>query len=180
MIVTANCNISKIINNVISNKRFGITCESEDKKMILQHYMDSLDCDTEKIICIKDYPCEETYETSKCNLLVEGIAYKDTLSNNRDPNLITFSVGNIINGSPPYSYQWSFDSNLFDINSGDDTSSTLKLKWKNGVTQDISTDITIECIDSDGCSYTETCTYSLETGPSNYYGQTYYSAMGCL
>jgi hypothetical protein len=70
-------------------------------------------------------------------------------------------IAYVSGGNPSYSYQWSFDQNVFDVG-GATTSSVLLLKAKSGATLPDFSDVNLIVSDAKGCSTQKQFTVNLQ------------------
>lgn len=147
------CNISKYIKDRIDKFNFGLNCDFSDSK-ILENYINYLDCDTVDInICYPD-TCSNPTLIIVCDIVISDLAVEI------DNDNITITP-TVTGGTQPYSYQWSYNTNLFDLQEGtNDTSSNLKLVLKTGSFDYIEAGIGLTITDVNDCKNSKTCVLS--------------------
>jgi hypothetical protein len=180
--VNAKCNISSLVNNILAQIRFGLSCSKEDDKILYQHYLNGLNCNPKEVICLSEIEdCKELLNMFLCEFYIFNIKYKDTHDINGNPFRVDFNIDQFHNGVTPYDFIWTFDTNVFELYSGTINDPTLKLKWKSGVVpQNIVTQVSVQCKDKNGCVATEVCNYTISSTYAGYYGYNYTSGIGCF
>lgn len=177
MDVTANCNLSKNVLTLLAKQKFGLKCFDETaSKILLQSYINSLDCNVKQYICIDDaQPCENI-----TSFLCKFYIFK--INVNSTSTVFNFNVEQFHEGLAPYQYLWSFDQNIFELVPGNtDKNSILKLRWKNGVVPTaVTTIISVTVRDANGCLATESCEVTFSTSYQSGLGYSYQTGIGCF
>lgn len=161
----AKCNIVEISSDIINQVRFGLKCPSDSKKSFLQYYINSLNCDVEQVVCLPDIESCTGITQFNCNFYGLGIDYEliyDDLFNR--PSRIVLTVGDLIGGEAPYTYQWSgFNSGTLVLVEGTLTDPTITMAWPNTPPSGTgrSSPVILEVTDKNGCKFIENCGYTV-------------------
>ena len=161
------CSLPQLVINFIDH----IGPDSQElESVIIQNYINSLNCNTKEIICVSKYDtiCEDTVN-NLCKLFINSLTIESTPTGIKITPVIFNSFGTI-------TYNWTFDPTKFTLPSGKTvTDPVLFLDWING---NIVTDfeVSLKIVDAKGCnyeidkeiSYCEPClepTLSMDYGP---------------
>lgn len=158
MIVAVNkCNITSLVLEKLNKLKWGFSCK-DNSCGIVENYLQyiSKDCPTVIFsICFPDN-CQNSAIVFNCNLKLIGI----TGERDVDQEKIVFDlgVGDYINGLPPFTYEWTYDEDIFDIISGSTTSPQIELQLKEDKQIElVITPIMVEITDSNGCTASKQC-----------------------
>jgi hypothetical protein len=156
--VAAKCNITKLALEKIATTLWGFSCNKETDLSIVENYIEYLACPKVKLkICHEGEPCtDDGINIVNCNINIVGMSF--TIIQDNGISFI-LDVGDVIGAKLPYIYQWTFDTNVFDLATGTNaTSISLFVKLKQGLDMNsIVTPITVHIIDANGCTDTKTC-----------------------
>lgn len=169
MTVAAKCNITTLALDKMNSLKWGFSCVVPNY-LIAENYIEYLNCPDVKIDDCFTGNCngEPIVIVHNCELVITQIRVKFPSPASEVLLYETFYVTpeiDIVNGTPPYTYEWSFPTNLFTRLTSSNPAELLL-----AVRQDISFDpdlmsypITLTVTDSVGCAYTKTC-YKTPTG----------------
>lgn len=152
MTVNANCNIIKVVKELIDRKKFGLRDklrELEIKEYIAKLYFHinnciQLDCVEESEVCVETF-------TKVCSFSIPSLTltFVESTEDINNGLLICVDTNNFSNGVAPFTYNWGFDNTMLDIYPETIPESCLTLVWKSG--NQLDTSISLEVIDSEGC-----------------------------
>lgn len=152
-VLPVNNNIPEIALDILAESRYGIKCKSnkEPKLQLMQIMVDELDCDIKSIICLpKVQTCCDDVTTVICNLIISPTPEYES-----QPNDILYVLATILSGQTPYTYVWTYNTALLELNTGETgTNIDIYLKWKDGISVQ-NTTVTITVTDAKGCIDTQ-------------------------
>lgn len=152
--MVAKCNIALNTLQYLNKLLWGVNCD-DSIKIIVENYIEYLACDTIDIVpCFGEDCINDTIDIDCTIRSLDRISSKK----NSYPCIYVFvDDKDIINGVPPYTYQWSYIvSDL--IPQGDINKSFIILCPTTGkLRENLVTPITVIITDSEGCKITKTC-----------------------
>lgn len=151
--VVNKCNITKYALNRVAQLQFGINCENVTDA-IIENYLVYLGCGGS--ICYPD-DCSNPVIYFKCRFRVLGITRTIPSDNNVYDIQFSATGANLFKGEEPYTYEWSFDADDFEV-VGSATGSSINLKLKEGKQLNLlvtSIGVTVE--DGNSCQDSKTC-----------------------
>lgn len=162
--MAVKCNIAKQALDKYQLKQWGFAKDVKIDRSILFNYLEYIKCEGVEIIpCEDDSDCAKAVLTNKvvkrCNMNLISMSV-DVLG---EDNQLVFSlkVGNVINGTPPYVYQWIWDTDKLELVEGESTDEEVKIKPIGDA--DVSLmmfPIILQVTDANGCSDEKTCYYT--------------------
>ena len=107
-----NCNIVKDMYDRVLRRKFGILCKDDtSNEDFIKSYLNRLDCEPIDLSCLKgsNLPCtsDEASSTVVCNIVVNVVV---TIVNNNFVFTATVS-----NATLPVSYNWTYDTTVFQL-----------------------------------------------------------------
>lgn len=161
--MAVKCNITGLVLEKLNELKWGFSCKKENKASILRNYIEYLDCENVFVEDCGDIPCQEGGTTiiHSCNLNVTGIS---ATVPNINGVFATFhlAVTNLYGGTPPFSYVWEYDTDVFDLAAGASINDpALDLEAKPGIDLGaVVTPIKVTITDSEGCTDVKQCYYT--------------------
>lgn len=152
--MVAKCNITLNTLQYLNKLLWGVDCDNSIKA-IIENYIEYLACDTINIVPCFAEDC--TNNTIDVDCTSKSLYRIDNLKNPYPCIYLFVNDEDIVNGKPPYTYQWSYIvSDL--IPRGEINKSFIVLcPVANKLRENLVTPITITIIDSEGCRFTKTC-----------------------
>lgn len=151
--MAAKCNITSLTLQKLNQLFWGVKTKSVDDA-ILENYIEKLNYNkcVELVIC-NEADCFNEPIVVVCILSVLSIQVT------KSENVVIFSIpnGGILNGTPPYSYEWTYESDDF-IPAGaiDLETATLTVTPSKDINYLIS-NVSVRVTDSNGCTATKSC-----------------------
>lgn len=162
--MAAKCNISKFALEYLNKYLYGFTCQF-NYDMILENYLEYLDCDTIRYnVCFPDDCSTPPVTVLTCDdFKINKITYNSEIGGEEEPDDVTlhhyFSVepGDYVGGNPPFQYTWTYDTNVYDI-IGTVNDPILHLVRKDYIYAPVTiTKIFVEIVDLLGCEANKAC-----------------------
>lgn len=150
--MAAKCNITSLTLDKLNQLYWGIKGKNIDDG-ILENYLEQLECECVELTTCHDADCDNDPIVVTCQLAISAIQASIT------ENVVTFSIptNGISNGTAPYSYQWTYELDDFNL-SGPIGASTSVLTVK--PTKDVNyliSNISVVVTDANGCTATKSC-----------------------
>jgi hypothetical protein len=153
--VAVKCDITSLVIERLKTVNWGVKCVESNTFGIIESYLEKLDCDSvDYVIRSKDSDCSGTIIVFNCeyNILRIGFTVEESES------IFKVNIGDYIGGTPPFTYEWAYEEDDFDLVSSDPETGELKLKLKTGKTFDtLVSQITVTITDLNFCTATKTC-----------------------
>lgn len=153
------CNITKYAIDKLNSLHYGFSCK-HNNAAILENYITYLGCpNINLVVCDNDPTCTDGNPVIfRCTFNI--ISISATLSPESGTDVIfDVKIVDYQNGVPPFTYEWEWDSDDFDLVEGTDSESAeLRLKVKPGKVVDyLVSNIYVGVTDSNGCFDSKSC-----------------------
>lgn len=150
--MAAKCNITSLTLEKLNQLYWGIKGRNINDS-ILENYLEQLECECVELATCSDVDCDNDTVVVTCQLSISAI--QSAISE----NVVTFSIpdNGILNGTAPYTYQWTYELDDFDpsgpINVSTSTLTVKPTKRLNFLISNVSVVVT----DANGCTATKSC-----------------------
>lgn len=152
----AKCNITELALKKVGGIYYSLACSKDNDSAIIENYVEYLNCPNVNLEVCNAIPCFNPAIIFNCGFKINKLLLSIT------GNVLTFSVDTTTytGGTTPFSFEWNFDTSVFDISSPINQN-VLVLTLKAGkVLADLVTPVSITMIDSNNCSNTKQCWFN--------------------
>lgn len=164
MIVAVKCNIATLALENSAKLLYGFGCK-DNSFAFIENYIESLDCGINQELC-NAVPCENPVIVFNCIFNVNRISFEI-----QEGNLIiltaTVGDGDYAGGTPPFTYEWNFDENDFDVTGAVNQNQIALTPKDDKAIEDLVSQITVTVIDSNGCQSVKSCWIEYGVGKCN-------------
>lgn len=153
----SKCKITEYSLSKLGELYYGVLCSNTVNSNIFINYIEHLNCKDVFVTVCDPLDCPEPYTSFTCTLKVIALLYSQDEENNR---LFKFTIpsNSIAGGKEPYTYNWIYEEDDFEVTEEGINSSELKLILKPGkVLSNLVTSIRVDVVDANGCSATRNC-----------------------
>jgi hypothetical protein len=165
MIVAVKCNIASLALENSAKLLYGFSCK-DNSIAFIENYIESLACPDIILEECGSVVCENPVVVFNCVFNVNRIAMQ-VVEGNTVVLTATIGNGDYAGGTPPFTYQWNFDENDFEV-TGPINQSQIALTPKDGKEiEDLISKITVTVTDSNGCQSVKSCWVEQGVGKCN-------------
>lgn len=142
--------VVKYIVGYVNRKRNNITSGKLTNEPLVNSFIKTFGC-SPLDCCISINPCYDNTEYKLCLFKIGDIKLTEI-----DYEKLELEVINFYSGISPYTFEWSFDSDLYELIS----STASKIKIKRITEQPFTTNFSVKVIDNEGCNSVNSLNYT--------------------